>query len=228
MRTEYRRVGDDVLFVALDVTESHREAARALYFEPIDDGFARRFPAASRHLERAYEGFARHVEDLLRQHAGEQIAPWDAALEALLREIDGKGLDCYLVGSAALAVRGLDLAPGDVDLVLGAADAYRLGDILADSLMEPVRPSPGWIGECFGRAFLHASVEWIGGVDPAVDEQGPNDFGPVASARLETVDWRGHSLRVPPLDLLLAVNERRGRADRATLIRAEMARLAGE
>ncbi|HEX8959125.1 MAG TPA: hypothetical protein VF770_04835, partial [Solirubrobacterales bacterium] len=102
--------------------------------------------------------------------------------------------------------------------------AYRLGDLLLDALMEPVQPTRGWIGECFGRAFLHAAVEWVGGVDPSVDAQGPNDFGPAAAARLETILWRGYPLRVPPLDLLLAVNERRGRADRAAVIRSWMAR----
>lgn len=139
------------------------------------------------HLERAYENFARHVEELLLQHAGEQTVPWVASLEALLRAIDGQGLDWYLVGSAALAVRGLDVAPGDVDLVVDPAGAYRLADLLLDALMEPVRPTSGWIGECFGHAFLHASVDWVGGVDPTVDTYGPNDFGPAAAARLETV-----------------------------------------
>lgn len=69
MRTEYRVVGDDALFVVLDLPERYLEAARALYFEQVGDGMARRFPATSRHLERAYEGFARHVEDMLLQHS---------------------------------------------------------------------------------------------------------------------------------------------------------------
>ena len=128
-----------------------------------------------------------------------------------------------LVGSAALAVRGLDVAPGDLDLIVDSAGAQRLGDILLDSLIEPVRPTTGWVGDWFGRAFLHASVEWVGGMSPAVDLPAPTDFGPTAAARLETVRWRGHNLRVPPLDLQLAVSERRGLADRAALIRQAMA-----
>ena len=223
MRTEYRVAGADALYVVLDLPAGLQEVARGLYFEPVDDGVARRFPAASRHLERAYEVFARHVEDLFLQHTGQQPVPWEAALEGLLRAIDGRGLRWYLVGSAALSARGLDVTPGDIDLVLDTADAYRLGDLLVGMLMEPVRPSPGWIGECFGRAFLHASIDWVGGVDPSVDAQGPNDFGPAAAARLETIQWRGYSLSVPPLDLLLAVNERRGRGERAAVIRDAMA-----
>ena len=224
MLTEYRAAGDDVLFVVLDLPEKYRETVRALYFEEVEGGVARRFPAASRHLERSYEVFSRHVDDLFQQHSGERVTPWEDALEALLQAIDGQSLDWYLVGSAALAVRGLPVTPGDVDLVLDTGGAYRLGEILLESLMEPVRPSPGWIGECFGRAFLHATVEWVGGIDPGVDALGPNDFGPAAAARLETVCWRGYRLRVPPLDLLAQVNEARGRLERAAIARSAMTR----
>ena len=45
-------------------------------------------------------------------------------------------------------------------------------------------------------------------------------FGPMAARRLETAEWRGYALRVPPLDLQLAVTERRGLAERAAGIRA--------
>jgi hypothetical protein len=58
-----------------------------------------------------------------------------------------------------------------------------------------------------------------GGVDETADKPEVSDFGPVAESRLERVDWHGHSIRVPPLDLQLRVSERRGLMDRAALIR---------
>jgi hypothetical protein len=39
---------------------------------------------------------------------------------------------------------------------------------------------------------------------------------------LETIHWQGYAIRVPPLDLQLAVNERRGRLERAAVIRAAL------
>ena len=36
---------------------------------------------------------------------------------------------------------------------------------------------------------------------PELDREEPTDFDPGAAARLETVEWRGRALRVPPLDL---------------------------
>jgi hypothetical protein len=222
MRTEYRMEGDEVWFIVRDMPQRYRQAARHLYFEPRDDGAKRRFPAASRHLKRAYENFSRHVEDLLSQQAGEKAVPWDDALEAFLCAIKGEDLNWYLVGSTALAVRGLAVAPGDIDLIVDNEGASLLADLLLDALIEPSRPVTGWVGDWFGRAFLGATVEWVGGVNPAVDDPFPTDFGPAAAARLETICWRGHTLCVPPLDLLLAVSERRGLTERAGLIREAM------
>ena len=49
-----------------------------------------------------------------------------------------------------------------------------------------------------------------------------SDFGPTATGRLDTVTWRGHTLRVPPLDLQLQVSERRGMAARVEEIERAM------
>ena len=219
MLTECRAVGREVLFVVLDLPERYQQAASTIGFEPVENGFARRFPAESRHLDRAYANFSRLVEDLFLTEAGESAKRWDVALEALLGAVRGHDLNWYLVGSASLAVRDLDVAPGDIDLAVDADGANQLADILSDALIEPIIPVSGWICDWWGRAFLGCRVEWVGAVHPSVDTPLPTDFGPTAASRLETVAWRGHTLRVPPLDLLLAISERRGLAGRASRIR---------
>jgi hypothetical protein len=65
------------------------------------------------------------------------------------------------------------------------------------------------------RCFNNAQVEWAGGINESADAQGVTHFGHTAISRLETLSWRGYSIRVPPLDLQLAVNERRGRHEAA-------------
>jgi len=118
----------------------------------------------------------------------------------------------------ALAVRGLDIAPRDIDLSVSDADAHRLGAALLDHLVEPVSPTPGWFCNWFGRAFLHARVEWVGGVDERADCPYVSDFGPTAAACVQTVTWHGYGLRVPPLDLQLDVSRRRGLTGRVAAI----------
>jgi len=219
MRTIYRTGDDRAYFVVADLDSAYHESARQLGFEPVEDGWARAFPAASPHLDRAYENFARCAEEYILQRAGARPVPWQRALETFLRLVEGRPIAWWLVGSAALSVRGLDVAPGDLDLVVDDASARPLGDALLDYLIEPVVPVHGWVCNWFGRSFPGACLEWVGGVDGRADTPQVSDFGPAAVRRAERVLWHGYRVPIPPLDLQLAVNERRGRHERAALIR---------
>ncbi len=217
MKTTRRAEGARTAFVILEPDPAYHQAIRDLAYQPVADGFARAFPSDAPHLDRAYATFARHAEAMVRQAARLEPTPWDEALLTFLRVVDGKEVDWWLGGSAALAVRGLDVAPRDLDLVDGRDGTGRLADLLRDHLVEPV--TRGWISDAFGRAFLHARIEWIGGIDAGADEPLVGDVGPTAASRLETVAWRGRELRVPPLDVQLAVNERRGLTTRVEQIK---------
>ncbi|MGH2516256.1 MAG: nucleotidyltransferase domain-containing protein, partial [Ktedonobacterales bacterium] len=88
--------------------------------------------------------------------------------------------------------------------------------------VQPIQATPDWFCDWFGRAFLHARVEWVGGVDARADGPEISDFGPTAASRRQTVRWRGHSVHVPPLDLQLLVSQRRGLSDRVAQIQKLM------
>jgi hypothetical protein len=155
---------------------------------------------------------------VLRQYLGMTAVPWEAALDGVCGRLESGGIDWWLCGSAALAVRGAALVPRDLDLVVADADAVAVGGLLADGLIEPVCPA-GWaISTWWGRAFLHARVEWVGGVTPAADEPQVSDHGPTAANSLQAIRWRDWDIRVPPLHLQRAVSARRGMADRVALI----------
>ena len=223
MRVSRRSDETSAWFVVEDLDEVQRVAAREMGFEPLGDAMARWFSASTAHVETAYANFQRHIEAVLRQRAGQEPVRWEDALIALLDRVGEMPLAWYLVGSAALAVRGLDVMPGDIDLVVAARDVPAFALALRDVLVEPVTPIEGWVVDCFGRAFHGAVIDIAGGVNGQADLPLPSDFGPVAAARLETIAWRGYELRVPPLDLQLAVNERRGRERAVALIREALA-----
>lgn len=191
----------------------------AFVFSERGGHWFKRFPPGTPHLDRAWSNFVRLILPMLRQTAGLDPVPWAAALDEVCRRLTPAGVDWWLTGSAALAVRGAPVTPGDLDLVVSDADAHRVGDLLLDGLVEPVVPAD-WFCSWWGRAMLGARVEWVGGVGPSADEPAPTDFGLVAAARLEAVPWRDWSIRVPPLDLQRAVSVRRGLVDRVELIDA--------
>ena len=212
-------VGGSTSFRLLDVAPEYEEALLQLGFKHEVDSFSRSFPSATPHLDVAYANLTRHMEEMVRQAAGYEPVPWEAALDALLDRLAEWEISWWLTGSGALAVRGLDIMPRDLDLVTDDAGAVQLGEGLAQWLIEPVSPVTDWICRWWGRAFLHARIEWAGGVDPRVDESFVSDLGPAAGRRLEEVTWNGRILRVPPLEVQLHSSERRGLPDRASQIR---------
>lgn len=219
MRTLFRADLSHAYFVLTDLDTQYHDVVRRLAFAPVPDGFARRFPINSMHLERAYENFARHAWACIQQAAGERPVPWERALADFLARVEGVSIDWWLGGSAALAVRGLSVVPGDFDLIVDDVGAHHLSDRLLDCLIEPVAAVDDWFCNWFGRAFLHARFEWVGGVDARADTPHISDFGPAAASQRETVVWRGYDIRVPPLEMQLATHERRGRHERAAQIR---------
>jgi hypothetical protein len=184
-------------------------------------GWRRAYPADNPGLEICWQNFSSCGERMVRQAARLESVPWRETLHELCRRASDLEAEWWLTGSAALAVRGVSIEPGDLDLVCSDRSAVLLGRVFGDVMIEPVvRADPAWISEYWGRAFLDARLEWIGGPKPWVDSPLPCDYGPAAAARLETVRWEGWKLRVPPLDLQRAVSQRRGLTERVALIDA--------
>jgi len=198
-------------------------------YDQVGAEWRRGYPAGAPYLEQAWGTFAARVGAMLRQAARLDPVPWpDALRELCQRTASGQPVRWWLTGSAALAARGAQIEPADLDVVCGAADASAIGDLFADVLVEPVLPAGAdGISEWRGRAFCGALIEWIGGVRACVDEPHLTDFGPVAAARLETVTFEDWQIRVPPLDVQRAVSVYRGRADRVAEIDALAAKAAG-
>lgn len=219
MKTLLRTEGTRTSFIITGLDLAYAEVAQALYYDETEAGFAKTFPANTPHLASIFEQFSCCAEEMILQAANVHSVPWQEALIALLQRIERKNINWSLVGSAALAVRGLKIVPHDIDLCVDDASAHPLGVLLEDCLIEPVQDVRGWVCNWFGRAFLHARIEWVGGVDEHLDEDEVTDFGPIAASRKETITWRGYEIKVPPLDLQLLVSERRGLTNRVEQIK---------
>ena len=155
-------------------------------YERHGDEWRRGYPVSTPQLDRCWENFSASASAMLRQAARLDPVPWREALRELCDRTGGGRLGWWLTGSAALAVRGAPIEPGDLDLVCTAEEAVRLGEVFADALIEPVaRSRAEWISDWWGRAFWAARIEWIGGPKPPVDKPLPTDFRQVAASRLQ-------------------------------------------
>lgn len=219
MKATCRTVGSQTYFIISELDPAYYEVAQDLMFSQVEDGFARAYPADSPHLDHIYHNFERYVEEMILQAAGVHPAPWQQALLTFLEKIKDQDIDWWLVGSAALAVRGIDVSPHDIDLSVDDAGANKLGEVLLEYLVQPVEAAQDWICNWFGRAFLHTRIEWVGGVDERADTPDMSDFGPIAATRRESINWCGYQLQIPLLDLQLMVSERRGLTERVEKIK---------
>jgi Aminoglycoside-2''-adenylyltransferase len=160
---------------------------------------------------------------MIRQTTREEPAPWEEALRLFHPRVKDLGVNWWLGGSAALALRGAHVSPRDIDVITDATGALAIDGALHDALIEPLTASDGWIAGCFGRAFLEMRIEWVGDVVAEIDSPHVTDFGPTAARSREIVEWEDMEFRLPPLYLQLYSATRRKLDDRVAVI-AELVR----
>lgn len=170
-------------------------------------------------IDDIFRRFNDHIELMVLQSARLRPVDWESALQVVVDRMGDTGIGWWLYGSAALAVRGVDVMPGDVDLAV--EDSRAVGEIMRDLLVEPVTQMTGWVADVGGRAFHGAIIEWLSGAHPT-GLSPPHEQEPAAGEHLELVTWRGRSIPVPRLEVQLAVAAARGLDDRCTLIRHAM------
>lgn len=98
------------------------------------ESFVRRV-AATDDLERVFANFARHLEEMLLHSAALRPVRWGRALDGFVDRVQSSGLGRWRYGSGALAVRGVDIEPRDLDLAVD--DAHHAAALLSDLLVDP-------------------------------------------------------------------------------------------
>ena len=184
-----------------------------MLFQPFQEGWARRFSCEDLFVDEAYEGFSRRMPAMLERQSAGGVARWEDALGEVCGRAARADVAFFLVGSAGVALQGVAIEPGDLDLLIESDDdAKKLAAACVDLLVEPLARTPDWVGRWWARASVFDfRVEWVGGVDPAT-------FGFTAHEPPVEVPWRGWSVGVQPLDRARSVNERLGRLDRVRAI----------
>jgi hypothetical protein len=220
LSTEIERVAERARFVISASDPLYQDRLEHLGYLGIgDDRFATASFPESPSVRRYHERFAASIEPMVLQSARLVPIPWEEALLEFLRRVEGSDLSWWLYGSAALAVRGIEITPGDIDI--NVSDADLAAEVFDDLLITPVLELEGWIAKRTCRAFYRAIIEWLS--EPRTEMDDPanlHEQGPHVADQVETVEWRGYRVRVPPLSAQLATCERRGLTDRVELIRA--------
>lgn len=220
METHLKYDGDWVHFVVYTDDALSQDRLIKMGWSREEGGrFGRRLSNTGQ-VDRIFENFTLHLDEMIQQSARLRPIPWEEALAEFMDRTGGHGVQWWLYGSAALAVRGIDIEPGDLDLAVD--DPWLVGALLDDKLVEPVTRMTNWVADAGGRAFHGALIEWLAGAHPT-GLTPPSEQEPATRDYLELVPWRGRRVPVPRLEVQLAVTERRGLTARSELIRRAMA-----
>lgn len=151
LTTSLETAGTDARFVVSCADPAARAELQHLGYAGVDESrFATPWFTQTAETEAMFRRFSAAIGPMVEQSAGRAHVPWERVLETFLDRAAGSGLDWWVYGSTALALRGLDVHPGDVDV--NVDDAHLAGRLFDDLLVTPVLELEGWVASYAGRA----------------------------------------------------------------------------
>ena len=210
---------DSVIFRLTNVAPTDRSAIEADYYTPDGDGYTKRFSRNAPYIDAAAANFVRYADQLYGETLTRGSSLWREGLLHFLDTMEGSGIEWFLIGSCVLAIRGLDIVPRGVDVVFPhVSDLPRVRDLFGPDTIQPLMECEGWVAKAYGEAFHGCKIAIAFMTQDCLDTPEPGDSGPYAASHLETATWEGRAIPVPPMQLLLNINRRRGRAERVRQI----------
>ena len=218
MKTTTAEEADDVLFIVSEFPAEFKKVFEDAYYSLEKGSYVKRFPRDTPNISRIRDNWVNFAGEMFSQMGRIRIVRWEEALLGFIERIRDSSIDWWLTGSCATCIRGIDIQPHDVDIMLHSEDIAKVNTLFLDCIVEPIRSSKGWVVANFGVLFMGARIDLAFDPEGFVDSPEPADFGPYAMKNLEVVTWKGQRIKAPPLELQRQVNRRRGRDDRVAAI----------
>lgn len=149
---------------------------------------------------------------------------------AMIAEAFNKnGIEWYIVGSVGDALRGINVSPFDIDLVVFTGDFARVKATcyqnFPDSIIAPFTEH-GYINplKYFGRMFLAGAMVEIASDRIWDMDSRAQGFGRFVSpiSGYESASWQGYAVNLEAVELRRQIEIARGRPDRVAAIEAFM------
>lgn len=222
MRIKVLESAQQLVYQVTGVQDQFRDGLLHCFYSERDGVYSKQFdthdfmfPHDRRVLE---ENLSGNLERMLNEHLGVTPLDWALTLKRVCEILDQYQVRYWLAGSAACAARGIAIKPQDIDVMTFKSETERIARAFGRHIVEPFCHVSDWVVRGFGVVYLNGRVDFAFEPESFVDSEGPVDFGPQAMNSLETIEWRGHRIQVPPASLHLLPNRRRNRADRVKLI----------
>lgn len=221
MRFTFEENNDYIVFKVNDFKSKYESVLENSYYTLNNDTYIKKYDKSwinTTNIDSIKANYLNNAEEMFMQMNYEKPTPWEDVLMSFIRKVRGKDIDWWLTGSCALCVRGINVNPHDIDIMLHGKDINKIMEIFEDDMIEPLCNSEGWVTKHFAVLFLKARIDLAFDPQECLDISEPSDSGPFAMENLKKVYWRGETISVPPLYLQLNNNKSRGRLDRVKSI----------
>jgi len=153
---------------------------------------------------------------------------WEKPFEMLAQKLNENEIEWYVVGSVCDTLRGINVAPSDIDIVVLTRDYFKAKDVcyhnFPDSLIAPFMENndPKYFVcplKYFGRLFLAGAMIEVA-ADEIWDLESRRPERKIAVWRdydhsgYEKIIWRGHNIYVEALQHRYQIEKARNREDR--------------
>ena len=180
--------------------------------------------AATPRVRFAYQRCRFVLETMLKQDHALAPVPFDDGLAEVVGRLSGplasEGLPWYVAGSGSVRLLGGGGDPRDLDVGTVRAGVERLGELLAEYLIEPVAPTDRPSGELVlgGRAYVGTPrsglrVEWAVPLEPREPARWEEFAGTPGVTRTVPAIYRGLAVTVSRPEYALVRAAGRGRAE---------------
>jgi hypothetical protein len=163
---------------------------------------------------------------------------WKTPLEMVAQKFNENGIEWYIVGSAGDAVRGVDIKPFDIDIVVHTRDYHKAKEVCyfnyPDSIISPFtgsedispskyndNPMGYFINplKYFGRMFLagvmiEVAADEIWDSESRQPEHKKTVWARYEHSEYEKILWRGHNIYLESLQHRYQIEIARKREDR--------------
>ncbi|SFI23524.1 hypothetical protein SAMN05192551_10964 [Tindallia magadiensis] len=222
MKIEFEEQKDEIIYRVYDFDPKYEEIFQMCFYEKDDRGYTKKYPKHAKYLDRMKERYQENAPLMFDQLGYFAEVPWQLGLKKFCEMLQNSTVNWWLTGSCAACIRGVELNPHDIDIMIDSESVDEITEIFKDYLIEPIISTEGWLTKDFGVIFMDVRIDIASDPAPILDEPEPVDCGPYALKNLEIVDWNGFQIKVPPLKLQFNVNQKRGRFERAKKIKAFM------
>lgn len=222
MEVTFENNENNVVFRLSNFDPKYEDVFKMCFYEKDGNSYIKSFSKHIPNLKKIMVNYKENAQEMFDQLGYFKPIPWEIALYEFVKKVDGTDIDWWLTGSCAACIRGIKLNPHDVDIMIDSQYINSISDIFVDYIVEPIIDTGGWLTKDFGVIFNHARIDIASDPQACLDDPVPIDCGPYAKEHLEIVNWKGFEIKVPPLELQLNINRKRGRIDRAKLIQEHM------